>query len=161
MNWLRESWQTPVDHLLADLRYAWRGMRRSPGFFITAVLMLALGSGINAAIFSVFAHVLLAPLRFPDPGNLYMVSSHAASLGDARRQASGPDFRDFRDQGTTLSQVAAAIGYFTEPWTGDGIPRVVKCTARRSNFSALWAFAPLWGGSTRRKSTRCLTPIRC
>src|SRR5271170_4734445 len=106
MNGLREFWRWPaMNHLLADLRYAWRGMRRSPGFFITAVLMLALGSGINAAIFSIFAHVLLAPLRFPDPGSLYVVSSHAASLGDARRLASGPDFRDFRDQGTTLSQV--------------------------------------------------------
>ena len=86
-----------LDHLLADLRYAMRGMRRSPGFSVTAVLMLALGIGINAAIFSVFAHVLLAPLRFPDAGSLYMVSSHAASQGDARQASSGPDFRDYRD----------------------------------------------------------------
>ncbi len=111
MNWLREFWRWPaINHLLTDLRYAWRGMRRSPGFFITAVLMLALGSGINAAIFSIFAHVLLAPLRLPDPGSLYVISSHAASLGDARRRASGPDFRDFRDQGTTLSQVRRPSG---------------------------------------------------
>jgi hypothetical protein len=45
-----------------------------------AVLVPALGIGINAAILSAFAHVLLAPLRFPDPGNLYVVSSHASSL---------------------------------------------------------------------------------
>ena len=134
-----------IDHLLADLRYAWRGMRRSPGFYSIAVLMLALGIGINAAIFSVFAHVLLAPLRFPDPGNLYVVSSHASSLGDARRLASGPDFRDFRDQGTTLSQVAAAIGYFSEPWTGDGTPRVVKCTGPTQQFFSVMGIRPILG----------------
>jgi len=138
-------WLPTIDHLLADLRYAWRGMRRSPGFYSIAVLMLALGIGINAAIFSVFAHVLLAPLRFPDPGNLYVVSSHAASLGDARRLASGPDFREFRDQGTTLSQVAAAIGYFSEPWTGDGAPQVVKCTGPTQQFFSVMGIRPIMG----------------
>lgn len=134
-----------IDSLLADLRFAWRGMRRSQGFFSVAVLTLALGIGINAAIFSVFAHVLLAPLRFPDPGNLYVVTSHAASLGDARRLASGPDFRDFRDGGTTLSGVAAAIGYFTEPWTGDGEPRVVKCTGPTQQFFSVMGIRPILG----------------
>jgi putative ABC transport system permease protein len=146
MNWLPELlWLPTIDHLLADLRYAGRGMRRSLGFYSVAVLMLALGIGINAAIFSVFAHVLLAPLRFPDPGNLYVVSSHAASLGDARRLASGPDFRDFRDEGTTLSQVAAAVGYFTEPWTGDGTPRVVKCTGPTQQFFSVMGLRPIMG----------------
>src|SRR5215470_15590 len=134
-----------IDHLLADLRYAWRGMRRSPGFYSIAVLMLALGIGINAAIFSVFAHVLLAPLRFPEPGNLYVISSHASSLGDARRPASGPDFRDFRDEGTTLSQVAAAIGYFSESWTGDGAPRVLKCAGPTQQFFGVMGIRPIMG----------------
>jgi putative ABC transport system permease protein len=146
MNWLAEVLRWPaVDQLLADLRYAWRGMRRSPGFYTIAVLMLALGVGVNAAVFSVFAHVLLAPLRFADPENLYVVSSHAASLGDARRMASGPDFRDFRGEGTTLSQVAAAIGYFSEPWTGDGEPRVVKCTGPTQQFFSLMGIRPIMG----------------
>jgi predicted permease len=146
MNLSKESFTRPgIDPLLADLRYAWRGMRRSPGFFLTAVLMLGLGSGLNAAIFSVFAHVLLAPLRFPDPGNLYLVRSHASSLGDAPRAASGPDFRDFRDQGTTLSEVAAAIGYFSEPWTGDGTPRVLTCTGPTPQFFSVMGIRPILG----------------
>jgi putative ABC transport system permease protein len=146
MRWLTQFLPPPtIDHLLADLRYAWRGMGRSPRFYTIAVMMLAVGIGINAAIFSVFDHVLLASLRFPDPGNLYVVSSHAASLGDARRQASGPDFRDFRDEGTTLSQVAAAIGYFSEPWTGDGAPRVVKCTGPTQQFFSVMGIRPIMG----------------
>ena len=98
-------------------------MRRSLGFSTTALLMLALGIGINAAIFSVFAHVLLSPLQFADAGGLYVVSSHAPSLGDARRASSGPDFRDYRDQNTVLSGVVAVIPHVSEPWTGDGPPR--------------------------------------
>jgi len=134
-----------LDHLLADLRYAMRGMRRSPGFSVTAVLMLALGIGINAAIFSVFAHVLLAPLRFPDAGSLYMVSSHAASQGDARQASSGPDFRDYRDQNTVFSAVAAVIPHFTFPWTGDGPPRIVNATAPTQEFFSVMGIRPVLG----------------
>lgn len=134
-----------LDHLFADLRYAARGMRRSPGFYAVAVAMLALGIGINAAIFSVFAHVLLAPLHFSDSGSLYVVSSHAASLGDARRSSSGPDFRDYRDQNTVFSGVAAAIAQFSEPWTGDGEPRVVTCTGPTPQFFGVMGIRPVLG----------------
>ena len=136
---------TTLDHLIADLRYAARGMRRSPGFFATAALMLALGTGINAAIFSVFSQVLLAPLQFSDPGSLYVVSSHARSLGDARRASSGPDFRDYRDQNTVFSAVAAVIPRFTLPWTGDGPPRIVNAAAPTLEFFRVLGIRPVLG----------------
>ena len=120
---------TTFDHLVADLRYAVRGMRRSPGFHAVAILVLALGIGINAAIFSVFAHVLLSPLHFADPGSLYVVSSHAASLGDGRRSNSGPDFRDYRDQNTVFSEIDAVIPHFSEPSSGDGQPQLVHSSS--------------------------------
>ena len=145
MNSPRRSLPAMLDHLLADFRYAARGMRRSPGFSFTAVLMLALGIGINAAIFSVFAHVLLAPLHFSDPGSLYIVSSHAASLSDVRRAVSGPDFRDYRDQNTVFSGVAAAISHFTFPWTGDGPPRIVNATAPTQQFFRVLGIRPVIG----------------
>jgi putative ABC transport system permease protein len=146
MKRLRELLRRPtLDHLLTDFQYALRGMRRAPGFYTTAVLMLALGIGINAAIFSVFAHVLLAPLHFSDPGSLYVISSHAASLGDARRAASGPDFRDYRDQNTVFSGVAAIIPRFTEVWTGEGAPRVVNCAAPTEQFFSVMGIRPVLG----------------
>lgn len=145
MNGARPIALPTLDSLFADLRYAWRGMLRAPGFSIVAVLMLALGIGINAAIFSVFAHVLLSPLQFPDSEHLYVVTSHAASLGDARRTNSGPDFRDYRDQNTVFSGVAAVISRFTEPWTGDGPPRVVICTAPTQQFFEVMGIKPVMG----------------
>jgi predicted permease len=134
-----------LDQLFADFKYALRGMRRSPGFYATAVLMLALGIGINAAIFSIFSHVLLAPLRFADSNSLYIVSSHAASLGDSRRAMSGPDFRDFRDQNTVFSGVAAVIPRFSAPWTGDGPPRIVRCSAPTPQFFSVMGIKPVLG----------------
>jgi putative ABC transport system permease protein len=146
MNWLGEFLRRPtIGQLLADLRYAWRGMRRSPGFYTTLVLMLALGIGINAGIFSVFAHVLLVPLHFADPGSLYIVSSHAASLGDARQSNSGPDFRDYRDQNTVFSEIGAAIPHFSEPWSGDGPPRVLNFASGSQQFFNVLGLRPVLG----------------
>jgi predicted permease len=57
-----------IDAFLGDWRYAWRGLRRSPGFTIVAVISLAIGIGANTAIFGVIHSLLLArlPVRSPE-----------------------------------------------------------------------------------------------
>jgi predicted permease len=66
----RERWSWPwLDHFLKDLRYAFRGLRRSPGFSATVILTLGLGIGANAAMFGVIDRLMFRPfpyLRDPD-----------------------------------------------------------------------------------------------
>ncbi|MGJ5818215.1 ADOP family duplicated permease [Paludibaculum fermentans] len=64
----------PLETLVRDVRYAARALRRSPGFFCTAVLTLALGIGANTAIFSIVDSLLLRPLPYPQAERLAQVS---------------------------------------------------------------------------------------
>ncbi|HPV74717.1 MAG TPA: permease prefix domain 1-containing protein, partial [Gemmatimonadaceae bacterium] len=84
--------------LRQDVRYAFRTLRRSPGFALTAVVTLALGIGANVAIFTIVNAVLLRPLPFPRPETLYRVWSHNAKDGMAHAGVSAVDLDDFRAQ---------------------------------------------------------------
>jgi predicted permease len=67
----RDAWGwTWIDRLGQDLRYAARGLRHSPGFTVTAVLMLGLGIGVNVAAFGFFNLMVLRPLPVRDPATL-------------------------------------------------------------------------------------------
>src|SRR5438067_3702630 len=63
----------PMDTLLADLRYALRGFRRSPAFVATVVLTIALGLGLNTSVFTIFDAYVLRPLAIRDAGSLFEV----------------------------------------------------------------------------------------
>ena len=93
--------------LLGDIRYAWRALTKTPGFTAIAVACLALGIGINTTIFSVVDGALLQPYPYPDAERIVVIDGRAPRLHINRAPISYPDFRDLRDENTTLGPVAA------------------------------------------------------
>ena len=74
----REVWQWPtVESAVADIRFALRQLIKSPGFTVTSLLTLALGIGVNVAVFSVVDAVLLKPLPYKNADRLVMIAELA------------------------------------------------------------------------------------
>ncbi|HUP41770.1 MAG TPA: ABC transporter permease [Thermoanaerobaculia bacterium] len=99
-----------MDHLFRDLRHALRSLARSPGFTAVALVTLALGTGANAAIFSVVHAVLLEPLPFAEPDRLVTVWLHNPRQGFDKDITSYPNFHDWREQGSSFSQMVGVAG---------------------------------------------------
>src|SRR5262245_14461300 len=121
---------------MQDLRYAWRGLRRSPGFAAAAVVTLALGVGANTAIFSVVRAMLIAPLPHRDSSRLLFVWSDMSAVGYPRGPLSAPELKDLRDR-TTRFEGFGAIWATTAALTGDGDPEQLRIALVTTNFFSL------------------------
>jgi predicted permease len=79
----RDRWSWPwLDHLMKDVRYALRGLRRSPGFTTTVVLTLGLGIGANAAMFGVIDRLMFRPFPYlRDPASVHRIYLQTTSRG--------------------------------------------------------------------------------
>jgi putative ABC transport system permease protein len=94
--WLDDAWR--------DARFAWRQLFRNPGFAISAVVLLALGIGVNAAIFTVINSVILRPLPLPESARLVTVQQ---TSGRFETPQSWPDLLDLKDGNHVLESVGA------------------------------------------------------
>lgn len=97
-----------IENIWRDIRYAWRSLRKTPGLTIVALLVIALGIGVNTAVFSIVNAVLLQPLPYTDPESLMRL----VLFGPQRTSdvASVPEFNLWSRQTGVLREVA---GYDT------------------------------------------------
>jgi predicted permease len=98
-----------IDALRHDVRYAWRALRRSPGFALLCIGIMAVGIGANTAVFSVVNAVVLKPLPYRDPGRIVTLSNAVRTPTAANALAkliSVPDFQDWHDQSTVFEAMA-------------------------------------------------------
>jgi putative ABC transport system permease protein len=113
------------ENFVHDTAYAFRILRRSPGFTATAILALALGIGANTAIFTVVNSVLLQPLAYPQPDRL--VQLELSSADGNGNITSIPKFNVWKTQTQVFSDVAAYdIAGPGMNLTGTGLPEQLK-----------------------------------
>ena len=127
-----------------DLRFAARGLWRSPGFTAITVATLALGIGANTAIFSVVNAVLLRPLAYRDPAQLVALRGvvEVRGLNDVRNSA--PEYQDFRSEIPALTDVAAAWPISIN-LTALGDPERIQAAVVSSNYFQVLGTAPALG----------------
>ena len=107
----REMWRwSRIESFRQDLRFALRAFRKSPAFMLLAIVVLALGTGANTAIFSVFDAVLLRPLSFQDPDRVMLVYEKIPKRGIDRSDLCTANFLDLSQRSQTFATMAALSG---------------------------------------------------
>jgi hypothetical protein len=135
-----------VDSLTQDLRSAVRTLRRSPGFTLVVVVTLALGVGVNTAIFRVVKEVLLQPLPYADFSRVVLIDQQASSTGSGLSPLpfSVPELEAYRRSSQTLESM---VEYHSMPFTllGDGVPERVDTGVVSASFFDVLRVRPLVG----------------
>jgi predicted permease len=129
--------------LLQDLRYAFRQLRKSPGFAAVAILTLALGIGANAAIFSVVNGVLLRSLPYPDPAQIVQLSAYYK--GELEYSAfSVGEFNFWKEHSEPFAFVAARTGVGFN-LTGSAQPVRLRAFRVSSTYFDVFGVQPVLG----------------
>jgi predicted permease len=107
-----------AESVLQDLRFALRQLRQSPGFALTAIVILALGMGVSVAIFGFVDAALLEPLPYAAPNRLMDVAENSALF--PRSNLSRDDFEDWKRLNHSFASMAAygATGYLLRTPSG-------------------------------------------
>ncbi|HEX4310415.1 MAG TPA: ABC transporter permease [Acidobacteriaceae bacterium] len=128
--------------MLADLIYAWRQLRKSPGFAVTVVLTLAIGIGANSAMFSLMDAIVLRPLAVPDL-NRVMTLDEEQGRGNYK-QVSLANYEDWKAQSRSFEDMAVYRLSEMSLADGGGATRVVAASTSANFFTVLRA-GPLMG----------------
>jgi len=136
--WLEDLWR--------DLRFVLRSLAKTPGFTAIAIIVIAVGIGVNTAVFSVINTVLLKPLTYPDPQSLVRLRNTFPQ--GSNPFASVPEFNVWRQQTSIFQQVAASdFGGAGLNLTGGDHPLQVQGIHVTANYFSMLG-APVIAGRT-------------
>src|SRR4051794_29199645 len=127
-----------------ELKYALRSLSRVKGLSLTVILTLALGIGVNAAIFSLVRSVLLRPLINRDEQRIVYLRQSAPGLNDGNATFSVPELKDIRERVRALSDVAefSTVGF---NMIGLGEPRQIRAGVVSGNYFDVMGLRPVIG----------------
>ncbi len=126
----RDAWGCIwVEHLAQDLRYAVRQLRHAPGFTLAAMLMLAIGIGVNVAAFGFFNLMVLRPLPVRSPETLLRFKRRAPK--NYAYQMPYPEMAFFRQYSKTLR---AVIAVFDAKLAVEGAPKPIAVNFVTANY---------------------------
>ncbi|MGC2333112.1 MAG: ABC transporter permease [Candidatus Acidiferrales bacterium] len=140
-----------LEALLQDLRFGLRMLRNNPGFTAVAVLTLALGIGVNVAIFSVVDATLLDPIPLPQPDRI--VSLFTTWPSYAHAGFSYPNFLDIQRENRSMSGVTA-WRFDSFSLTGSGESEQLRGKMVTANFFSLLGIRPILGRTFRADEDR-------
>jgi len=134
--------------LVLDLKFALRQLRKSPGFTVTAVLMLAFGIGATSSIFSIVNGVLLRPLPFPEPDRLVVLADKLQGFhvnnGNSEVGVTAPDIRAYtRD--THSFESMGGYQFASYELSGTGEPAFLTAARMTAGVFPALRVAPLMG----------------
>jgi putative ABC transport system permease protein len=153
----REVWQWPsLESFVADIRFALRMQRKSPGFTAVAILTLALGIGANTAIFSLVNGIILRPLPYPHPGRVVHLSWQSRSY--LIPNLTTPEFIFFRDHNSSFSSLAAVRDYVARELKTGNTTQWVNAQYVTDGFFETLAVNPELGQPFGREYTRANGP---
>ena len=131
-----------LDGWLADVRQAWRGMLRTPGWTAIVVLTLGVGIGASTAVFGVVEATLLRPLPYPRSDRLALIWAQFGT--EAKAPASGRQFLALRDKSALFDSVGG-IWVTSAALTGHGEPEQIRVGFVTADFLPLLVERPALG----------------
>lgn len=137
-----------MEALVQDVRYALRGLRRSPAFTLVALVTLALGIGVNASIFSIVNAVLFRPLPVERPAELVDIYGHAAT-SSTHDTHSWPNYVDYRAGSRATSGLIAYSNFFAN-LSIDGSSEIVIGELVTDNYFETLGVRPILGRAFAR-----------
>ena len=150
-----------LEDFVADVRHAFRGLRRRPVLGAAAIVTLAIGIGANTAIYSAVSAVILRPLPFTDPGRLVMLWEENPEKGWHHNVVAAANYLDWKAETPAFKDAAAYFAYpNSQTLTGGGDPRVLTSYAVTGNFFAVLGVRPERGrGFADNETWRTGSPV--